>query len=75
MRKSTGLHHACAVYAKQVTQGKLRQSCCKWEILACQRHLDDLKRQGTDEPCRFCNLSAGHLQKPRNPAMIFSKND
>ena len=49
MRKSTGLHHACAVYAKQVTQGKLRQSCCKWEILACQRHLDDLKRQGTDD--------------------------
>ena len=49
MRKSTGLHHACAVYAKRVTQGNLRQSCCKWEILACQRHLDDLKRQGSDD--------------------------
>lgn len=48
MRKSSGLHHACAVYAKRVVSGNLRQDCCKWEILACQRHLDDLKRQGTD---------------------------
>ena len=48
MRKSSGLHHACAVYAKKVVSGNLRQDCCKWEILACQRHLDDLKRQGTD---------------------------
>lgn len=46
MRQSSGLHHPCAVYAKQVTQGRLRQVCCKWEILACQRHLNDLKRQG-----------------------------
>ena len=37
-----------SVYAKQVTQGRLRDQCCKYEILACQRHLLDLKRQGTD---------------------------
>lgn len=47
-RWRSGLHHPSAVYAKQVTQGKLRKDCCKWEILACQRHLDDLRRQDTD---------------------------
>ena len=47
-RWQSGLHHAVSVYAKQVTQGRLRSQCCKYEILACQRHLDDLKRQGTD---------------------------
>lgn len=46
-RRRSGLHHPAAVYAKQVTQGKLRRVCCKYERLACQRHLDDLKRQGT----------------------------
>lgn len=44
-----GLHHPVSVYAKQVTQGKLRDMCCPYEIMACQRHLDDLKRQGTEE--------------------------
>ena len=47
-RWQSGLHHAVSIYAKQVTQGRLRAQCCKYEILACQRHLDDLKRQGTD---------------------------
>lgn len=47
-RWKSGLHHAAAVYAKQVVQGRLRSQCCKYEILACQRHLDDLQRQGTD---------------------------
>ena len=46
-RRQSGLHHPVSVYAKQVTQGKLRPMCCKYEILSCQRHLDDLKRQGT----------------------------
>lgn len=45
----SGLHHPVAVYAKQVTQGRLRDQCCKYEILSCQRHLNDLKRQGTEE--------------------------
>lgn len=47
-RWQSGLHHPVSVYAKQVTQGRLREQCCKYEILACQRHLDDLKRQGTE---------------------------
>lgn len=46
-RYQTGLHHPVSVYAKQVTQGRLKRVCCTWERLACQRHLDDLKRQGT----------------------------
>ena len=48
-RWQSGLHHPVSVYAKQVTQGRLREQCCKYEILACQRHLDDLKRQGTED--------------------------
>ena len=48
-RWQSGLHHPVSVYAKQVTQGKLHDLCCPYEIKACQRHLDDLKRQGTDE--------------------------
>lgn len=45
----TGLHHPVSVYAKQVTSGKLHDLCGPYEIKACQRHLDDLKRQGTPE--------------------------
>lgn len=49
VRKQTGKHHPAAVYAKQVVSGKLRPFCGKYEILACQRFLDDLKRQGTKD--------------------------
>lgn len=49
VRRQSGLHHPVSVYAKQVTQGKLRDLCCEYEIAACQRHLNDLKRQGTKE--------------------------
>lgn len=49
VRWQTGLHHPVSVYAKQVTQGKLHGQCCDYEIKACQRHLDDLKRQGTKD--------------------------
>lgn len=64
----TGLHHPVAVYAKQVVSGRLRDMCCPYEIKACQRHLNDLKRQGTpefpyvfdttraDRICRFMEL-------------------
>lgn len=45
--RPNGKHHPVAVYAKQVVSGKLRSMCCPAEIAACQRHLDDLKRQGT----------------------------
>ena len=47
-RWSSGLHHPVSVYAKQVTQGRLHDVCNPYEIKACQRHLDDLKRQGTE---------------------------
>lgn len=47
-RWKTGKHHPAAVYAKQVVYGRLRPMCCKWEILACKRFLDDLERQGTE---------------------------
>lgn len=45
----TGLHHPVAVYAKQVVSGRLHDMCCPYEIKACQRHLNDLARQGTPE--------------------------
>ncbi|MBS4878864.1 MAG: terminase large subunit [Firmicutes bacterium] len=47
-RWQSGLHHPVSVYAKQVTQGRLHDLCCPCEIKACQRHLDDLRRQGTE---------------------------
>lgn len=46
-RIQSGLHHPVSVYAKQVVRGKLHDQCCPYEIAACQRHLADLKRQGT----------------------------
>lgn len=45
----TGLHHPVSVYAKQVVSGRLHDMCCPYEIKACQRHLNDLARQGTPE--------------------------
>ena len=59
-----GLHHPVSVYAKQVTAGKLRPMCCEYEILACQRHLDDLKRQGTEDfPYVFDTTRADRIIK------------
>lgn len=49
MTNPTGQHHEVAVYAKQVVSGRLHDMCCPYEIKACQRHLDDLARQGTEE--------------------------
>lgn len=46
--RQTGQHHPAAVYAKQVVRGRLREQCGQYEILACQRFLDDLKRQDTE---------------------------
>ena len=60
----SGLHHAVSVYAKQVTQGKLHDLCCPAEIAACQRHLDDLKRQGAkDFPYVFDTTRADRVYK------------
>lgn len=62
VRRQTGLHHPVSVYAKQVTQGKLHDQCCPYEIAACQRHLDDLKRQGTkDFPYVFDTTRADRI--------------
>ena len=49
VRWQSGLHHAVSVYAKQVVQGKFHDWCCPYEIAACKRHLEDLRRQGTPE--------------------------
>lgn len=49
VRRHSGLHHPVSQYAKQVTKGRLREMCCPEEIAACQRHLDDLKRQGAKD--------------------------
>lgn len=48
-RWKSGLHHPVSVYAKQVVSGRLHDWCCPYEIAACKRHLEDLKRQGTPE--------------------------
>lgn len=62
VRRQTGLHHPVSVYAKQATQGKLHDQCCPDEIAACQRHLDDLKRQGTkDFPYVFDTTRADRI--------------
>lgn len=45
-RRKSGLHHPVSVYAKQVVYGKFHDWCCPYEIAACKRHLEDLKRQG-----------------------------
>ena len=43
------LTHAVTMYAKRVTAGRLHDVCCPYEIQACQRHLDDLKRIGQSD--------------------------
>jgi len=35
-------------YARDVVYGDLKELCCKWEILACKRHLYDMQRQGLE---------------------------
>ena len=59
-----GKHHPAAVYAKQVTQGRLHDLCGPYEIKACQRHLDDLARQGTEAfPYVFDESRADRIYK------------
>lgn len=63
-RRPNGQHHPCAVYAKQVTRGRLHDKCCPYEIKACQRHLDDLKRQGKrDFPWVFDESRADRIYR------------
>ena len=59
-----GRHHPAAVYAKQVTRGRLHDMCGPYEIKACQRHLDDLERQGLDDfPYVFDTTRADRIYK------------
>lgn len=61
-RVQSGLHHPVSVYAKQVVCGKLHDMCCEYEIAACKRHLDDLKRQGDpDFPYVFDTTRADRI--------------
>jgi phage terminase large subunit-like protein len=61
--------HPVTAYARRVVSGDLRSMCNKWEILACQRHLDDLERAGTaDFPYVFDDTRADRLY--RHFAMI-----
>ena len=63
-RQPNGQHHCTAVYAKQVVAGRLRELCCPYEIKACQRHLDDLKRQGeADFPYVFDETRADRIYR------------
>lgn len=41
--------HPTTNYALEVVAGKLHASCCREEILSCERHLKDLLRAGTKE--------------------------
>jgi len=41
--------HPTTQYAHDVVYGPLGSTVCLWEKLACERHLKDLERQGTDD--------------------------
>ena len=61
------LTHPVTMYAKQVTAGRLKKNCGPYEIKACQRHLDDLKRiLAPDGTVRWsdhfkCQIESGDL--------------
>ena len=56
------LHHPVTMYAKQVVHGRLHDVCCPYEIKACQRFLDDLKRVGDpDFPYVFDTTRADRI--------------
>jgi phage terminase large subunit-like protein len=53
--------HQSLVYAEKVTAGKI--VACRWVILSCQRHIDDLKRkdiffdeEAADHMLEFCGF-------------------
>ena len=56
------LTHPVTMFAKQVTAGRLHDMCGPYEIKACQRHLDDLKRIGDpDFPYVFDTTRADRI--------------
>ena len=48
--------NAANKYARDVVSGRI--PACKWVKLACQRHLDDLKKTGKDWPYKFDKAKA-----------------
>lgn len=69
--------HPTTRYAVEVVAG-LRGPVCKWERLACERHLKDLQRQGTDKfPYVFDESRANRIfdwfsRCCRHPRGVFS---
>lgn len=56
--------HPVTVYARKVVNGELGALVCKWEMLSCKRHLDDLKKAGTDDfPYVFDATRADRIYK------------
>lgn len=56
--------HPVTQYATDVVYGDLRKQCCRWEIAACKRHLDDLGRVGKDDfPFVFDETRADRILK------------
>ena len=56
------LTHPVTMYAKQVTEGRLHDQCGPYEIAACRRHLNDLKRIGDpDFPYVFDTTRADRI--------------
>lgn len=52
--------HAATQYATSVVYGDI--TACKWEKLACKRHLNDLERQGIEEfPFTFDESRANRI--------------
>lgn len=61
-KKTYPLVKAAEAYARQVISGKI--PACKWIKLACQRHLDDLKRaKSADYPYKFDPAKAERVAK------------
>ncbi len=56
------MEHPTTQYAIDVVSGKIQS--CKWEWLSCERHLKDLKRQGTEKfPFVFDETRADRIFK------------
>lgn len=56
--------HPVTVYARKVCNGEFPGQVCKWEMLSCKRHLEDLRRAGTpDFPYVFDSTRADRIFK------------
>jgi phage terminase large subunit-like protein len=50
-KRNCELLHPTTEYAKKITDGQI--VACKWEKIACQRHLDDLKKTANDNTYKY----------------------